>query len=404
MSHPKIIPVVLAVLFVATFADNASAVRFGPVDLHPYLNTSVTYDDNVYVRNVNKKEDVYFLISPGLLVQRSKGDNLLELEYRADLYRYIDTAGDNNVNDHNLRGAAHLNTDGRLWMKLDDLARDGHEPRSEAVAVAAALNRYYSNDVTAEAGYELTKKLGLSLAYENYYVDYYNEDEVNNPVDYRDRSDNGVALTAKYQVMPKTKVLVQGTFKDIYHTDNNPADTLAPQLNSREYWAMTGVTWDITDKSTGVIKGGYEWKNFKSDAVNDFSTPVFLVSLNHRFTPKTSVTVEGSRQAYETDDPETDFYTSTKGAVKLGWKPAGKIEVSPFFSFSNNRYAGDTAVTPTLSVRRLENVYTYGLDVAYNMNKWIAFTLGYNHNQKVSTIKTFDYTQNTVSFMVSATL
>ncbi|HEX9861030.1 MAG TPA: outer membrane beta-barrel protein, partial [Nitrospirota bacterium] len=79
-------------------------------------------------------------------------------------------------------------------------------------------------------------------------------------------------------------------------------------------------------------------------------------------------------------------------------------EVSPFFSFSNNRYAGDTTVTPTLSVRRLENVYTYGLDVAYNMNKWIALTLGYNHNQKVSTIKTFDYTQNTVSFMVSATL
>lgn len=404
MRLPITTAVLLAVLLVAGLSGNAHAVRLGPVDVSPYVSTTVTYDDNVFVRNINKTDDVYFQVSPGIMIQRVKGDNLLQAGYRADIYRYIDTGELNDVEDHSINAAAHLNTDGRLWLRLDDMANRGHEPRGEAVVAAQTLTRYYSNDLSAVVGYELTPKFGVSLAYTNYYADYFNSNAAI-AVDYRDRVDNGVELTVKYRVTPKTKALVQGAFKDIYHTDN--VDPRAAALNSREYWTLAGLTWDITGKSTGTVKAGYEWKKFKDAGMKDFATPVYIVSLNHRFTPKTSLTVTGTRRANETDDPDTQYYTTTNGALQMNFKPTGKIDIGPYVSYNNNRYHGATTISagpPVVAARRIEDIYTYGLNLGYNMNKWIALKLGYNHDKKVSTIKTFDYTRNTVSFTVSAAL
>lgn len=394
--------VLLAVLLVAGFSGNAHAVRLGPVDVSPYLSTTVAYDDNVYVRNINKTDDVYFQVSPGIMIQRVKGDNLLQAGYRADIYRYIDTGERNDVEDHSINAAAHLNTDGKLWLRLDDMAKKGHESRSEAVLAAQTLNRFYSNDLAAVVGYELTPKFGVSLAYTNYYVDYFNRNTAID-VDYRDRVDNGVELTVNYKVMPKTKALLQGAFKDIYHSDDT--DPRAAELNSREYWALAGLTWDMTGKSTGTVKAGYEWKKFRAAGRRDFATPVYMVSLNHNFTPKTSLIVTGIRRANETDDPQTEFYTTTSGALQVNFKPVSKVDIGPYVAYNNNRYRGASTDPGDGTLRRrIEDIYSYGVNVGYNMNKWIALKLGYNHDKKVSTIKSFDFTRNTVSFTVSAAL
>lgn len=392
----KLAAAVFAVAMMATFADDAFAVRLGPIDAHPYMAVKYTYDDNVFVRNSNKTDDWFVTISPGILIEHVKADNLLQFEYRADIYRYQDTAVLNDVEDHSIRGAAYFNTDGKLWFKADDLARKAHEPRSEAFVAGGALNRYYDNKLSTELGYEIGPKLGVSLAYANYFIDY-----TSNTNNYRDRTENGVGMELRYKVLPKTKLVVEGVYKNVYHNDDS--DVRAQTLNSNEYWTLVGLTWDITEKSTGEVKVGYAWKNFEFQNKSDFASPVYIVSLNHRFTPKTSIVIQGKRQANETDDPNTNYYTTTGGSVMLNFNPVKKLTVSPYASYYHNRYAGAT-VSGGDRARRLENLYGYGLQVNYDMNKWISVGLAYDHSKKSSTLTSFDYTRNMVSLLLTGSI
>lgn len=399
MRRPALLGFLSIVAVFSLFAEDAGAVKLGPVEVHPYVELNSVYDDNIFVQNSNEVEDWYFLISPGLLVQHIHGDNHYELEYRADIYRYVDTGAANDVEDHNLRAAISINRPSGLSFSLNDLAKRGHEPRSESnfgVVSLNEVNRYWSNDADIEVAYKFSDRFKLAAAYKNYFIEYDLDTQK-----FRDRVDNGVGATLYYRFMPKTSLLMQGIYKNVDHLEDNlPA---AIRLDSNEYWAMAGLTWDITDKSTGTVKGGYEWKQFDSSGSRDFHSPVYIVSINHRFTPKTSFTLSGLRQASETDDPASPYYTTTQGMLELSFNPIRRLVVKPYGSVTSNRYSGATTVSGD-TARRLDLVWLGGVDVSYKLFKYLSFTAGYKHTKRSSTITAYDYTDNMVTLGFKATL
>ena len=379
-------------------AKDAHALRLGRVEANPYLQFSSYYDDNVFATSSNEVDDWYFVVSPGLMFKLPQRDNLFELEYRADIFRYVDTGDGNDTEDHSLRAAADINFPGGLSIKVDDLARKAHEPRGDqnlAVTSTAEVNEYYSNMVNAEVSYALSDRFKVAAAYENYFINYKLASN-----EFRDRTDNGASASVYYRFLPKTSVLVQGIFKDVYHNNDDPA---APTLNSDEYWALAGLTWEVTAKSTGTIKGGYEWKLFDFPGRKDFRSPVFQVILDHRFTPKTAIKLTGLRQAYETDDPSVNYYTTIRGTAEATYRPLRKIELRPYGSYAHNKYSDETTVAGQ-TARRTDDVWSAGLDATYDMNKWLSFTLGYRHTDRSSNLDFYDYTDNLVLIRFKAVI
>ena len=287
-------------------------------------------------------DDWYFLISPGIKLSVPQRENLFELEYRADIYKYVDTGNANDVVDHYLRGAAAFNFPGGMSIKAEDLANKSHESRGteNTVEVGSNLSRYYSNLANAEIAYAFADRYKIAVGYQNYIIDYNLSDQK-----YRDQFDNAATLTLFYQLMPKTSALLEGSYKRVVH-DNDNVDAASGQtpglnrlFNSNEYWARAGLTWDITAKSKGTIKGGYEWKIFDNPESKSFRSPIFEVDIDHNFTAKTAIKLSGLRQAFETDEVGASYYTDTTGSIVLSYKPLTKIEIAPRGSFSHDDYS-----------------------------------------------------------------
>jgi len=388
---------VVAAMFMLINADPANAFRLGSFDAGLNLSVSSRYDDNVYITNGNEVDDFYFVISPGFYINNSQNmNNELKLTYNADIYRYIDTHAANDVEDHFVSGLIHLNKNGRVWLRVgDDFARK-HEDRQHQFVTTGNIRKMYTNNLEAEVGIRFSEKFEVAFAYEMLYVDF--TDSANA---YRDRTENSGSLTAFYRMMPKTRLLVQGIYKNIYHTDDTLAVT--PTLNSDEVWAMAGVTWDITEKSTGIVKVGYEWKDMQHPAVNDYGTPIYIVEIQHDFTPKTSVALTGTRRAMETDDPNTSYYTTTTGEMRVALHPVRKLLVRPFVRYVHDRYNGATVMNGDRD-RRLENTFHYGIDLGYEVNDWLDVRAGYEFSKRSSTLPAYDYSKNLVSLTLSGSI
>jgi predicted porin len=374
-------------------------LTFDRLQVRPSVNFSAVYDDNVFAVNSDLTNDYYFIISPALLLRYGLTENKLELEYRADIYRYVDTGDSNDVEDHRMRAAADFIFPGGLSIKLGDILMRGHELRStENLAIVSRNERskYWSNDLNAEISYTLSERFKAALGYEFYKIGY-NLDENK----FRDNDKHQGSASVFYAFMPKTSVLVQGIYSKVDHYNSNAPGS--SRFDSNEYWAMAGLTWDITEKSTGTIKGGYEWKVFDSPDSNDFSSAIYMVSLDHKFTPKTSIKLSGLRQAQETDDPNVSYYTTTNGAVELIFMPVSKLVIKPQGSISNNRYSGESLIAGDFT-RRVDTIASGGIDILYHMNKWITVGAGYKHTKRSSTITLYDYTDNTAMITLEAAI
>jgi len=385
---------IVAAMFMLINAGNANAFRLGAFDAGLNLELSARYDDNVYVTNGNEVDDYYFVISPGFFINNSKNrNNELKLTYNADIYRYVDTSSTNDVEDHFAHALIHLNKDGRVWLKVgDDFARK-HEDRHNMFVTTGNILKLYTNNLEAEVGVRFSEKFEMALGYNMVYVDF-----TDAPNSYRDRIDNAGSLTLFYRMLPKTRLLLQGIYKNVYHSDDTLSVT--QRLNSDEIWAMAGVTWEITEKSTGTVKVGYEWKDMQYPGIKDFSTPIYIVGIQHEFTPKTSVSLTGSRRAMETDDPNTSFYTATTLELNVALHPVRKFLVRPFARYEHDSYNGATSIAGDRD-RRLEDTFHYGLDLGYDINEWLDLRVGYDYSTRSSTLPVYDYTKNLFSVTVT---
>jgi hypothetical protein len=402
----------LAVSLLGVGVRDAHALNLGRATVNPYLDFNTYYDDNVFRGNGDITigqpvvTDWYFLISPGIKLNVPQRDNLFQLEYRADIFKYINTGASNDVVDHYLRGAAAFNFPGGMSITLEDLANKSHESRGveNTVEIGSNLSRYYSNTANAQIAYAFADRYKIALAYQNFIIDYKLSDQK-----YRDQFNNAGTLTLFYQLMPKTSALVEGSYKRVVH-DNPNVDAAAGQtpglnrlFNSNEYWARAGLTWNITAKSTGTIKGGYEWKIFDNHESKSFRSPIFEVDIDHHFTAKTAIKLTGLRQAFETDEVGASYYTDTTGAIQLSYKPVTKIEITPRGSYSYDKYSQST-VFNGIDATRKDGLWNAGIDVTYSMNKWITVGLGYTHSNRASNFTVYDYTDNLAMVKLKGTI
>jgi len=393
---------VLALLAPVLYAVDAQAINLGPVVVQPNLEFAAIHDDNIFVVHpvpgTPKTPDWYFKITPGILLRMTPRDNLLELEYSANFLRYVNTGDRNNTTDQNVRGAVHLKFPRGLTLKIDDTLTKGHEPRSEqSLGTSGPLNRFLSNTAKIEGGLKFTERLNVGLYYSHFHVNY-TPAEIN----FRDRNDNSASAIVSYGIFPKTSVVLQGIYTDVTHL-RHPG-SVGGVLNSNEWWAMAGIVWDITEKSTGTIKGGYEWKNFRSPGRADFRSPIYQVAIDHKFTAKTSVNISGARRANETDDPAVSYYTSTSGAITLTFKPINKVSVKPAFIYTVNRYSGPTVAPDGQAGRRQDRIWSPGVEAVYDINKWVKVSGGYTYTERLSSLKFYQYRDNTFLIKLNASI
>ncbi len=382
-------------------------LQLGPVELHPFFQISELFDDNVCrteaklcpdPQNSAKTkdgEDQITIFSPGLQLMLPFQDHRFQAEYRGDFGRYT-VFKTENYSDNTIKGDLAFNFPGGLSILLKDDWKSGHDPRGFAQNVD--LDFYHRNTAGAELGLRVGPKLRLAFNFKNLDLNY--QDDARNG--FRDRTDNTVGGTVYYKFLQKTSALLEYDYTAVnFDKDNTrliPGGTVA--LDSKAQRAYLGLTWAITTRSQGTLKGGYTRKEFQESGLTDFKGGIVSLVLNHELTTRTSVRLDADRDVRESNLATQPYYLSAGGRLELVHLIHSSVTAKLKGGFFRDQY-------PTIGTqvkKRLDDTWNAGAGLAYHPRNWLNLGLGYDHSQRRSVIDGFGYIDNLYTFNLGVVL
>ena len=373
----------LAFFCVLALCNEAGAVRLGAFEVNPFLALTERYTDNVFNTSSDTRSDFSTVISPGmqLIFPRVKRNYRLELIYQADLERFSRFSSED-ADNHKAVGKFEIKFPVGLELAASDEFVRNHDPRG--VNISEELDFFRTNLATAKAAYNLSDRFAVRLDYSNYLVHY---EALRN--DFRNRTDNTVAAYVYYRLSPKTAAFVEYDYVVI---DFSTSD----EFDSREHHFYGGITWDITGKTKGTVKGGYEIKKFRDAALEGFKGYIMEVIIDHNFTQRQSVKIKGIRRTNETNVFGTSFFVTTGASAEYSHRLTGKITGTVNVSYGRDTYEGDFS--------RKDDTWEAGIGIIYQFKKWLRTEAKYSYTKRKSTDDDFNYRNNTYHLRIVASL
>ena len=165
-------------------------------------------------------------------------------------------------------------------MQLQSTHTNDHEPRSSSHT--GIIEKYESDAFTASFSYQLADVSKVQLDYTTTEWDFRSSS-------YRERNESLISGYLYYRILPKTSAFLE------YDRRNIDYDTFSNFTDNKSDSALLGLKWGINERSQGVIKGGYAWKDFDSASKEDYDTWTLSVDLGHRFTDYTALSLVNKR-------------------------------------------------------------------------------------------------------------
>ncbi len=195
----------------------------------------------------------------------------------------------------------------------------------------------------------------------------------------------------EFRAFPKTSF-----FGEVYYGQTASTPNFSAPKNPHVSFlgGFLGTRGNFTEKLSGVVKVGYESREF-SDNTPAPTDPVVDLSLNYRFSPKTSislayarlndVSVQFARQSYTAD--------AVNGQITQAIGSAGKWQAALGGAYAMYQYeTGGTAAN--LQYDR----YSAYFSLEYRIQLWLTARLGYSFDSiKYGTDKSADYDVNRVT-------
>ncbi len=358
-----LLPAVVACLSILTLSGESQAMRFGAFEVNPSLALTERFTDNVFNTNSDTKSDFSTVISPGveIIFPRAKKKYELKLLYQADLERFNKYTSEN-ANNHKAAAKFDIKFPGGLELYANDEFNRTHDLRGTNITPELAF--YKSNLATASAAYNLSERFKLRVDYTNFILNY--EDESNK---FRNRTDNGVMGYVYYRFLPRTSAFIEYDFLTIDYVYSD-------DLDSREHHFYGGITWDITGKTKGTVKGGYGIKDFQNSALSGYRGSIMEVAIDHNFTSRNSLKIKGTRSTEETNIVGSNFYVTTGLSLEYLHKFTGKITGKAYASYEKDSYRGQ--------MERKDDVWEGALGIIYQIRRWLRTEAQYSYTSVVS--------------------
>lgn len=394
--------------------DQVSAAELFGVQrriFHPTLTVGGAYTDNLFNTRSDREGDYSVRLAPGFWLavpgteevatglvtspttpggvavtreveggtQRLQGS----LRYGAVVERFADFSGENTV-EHLAEGALALNLRGGLGVDLADQFQRSQDSRGSGTSTD--LDRFHTNLASGAVRFAAGPRLGLGLTFSHFLVDYLDARN-----DARDRRDLMGAGTVAYRLTAKTAMFAQYQWLDVRYAEDTGAD-------SREDHVFGGVTWRATAKSKGEIKLGWGRKRFAGSGVDDSTNVLVQARVAHAFTPKTALSLVGSRRTEETDVPGTDYTLTHRTGLRLTQQLALRLRGNLDLTFADVGYLGGAGPD------RRDRLYGTGAGLRYAFLRWLRGDLAYTHTRRDSNGEAFDYRANSVLATITAEL
>lgn len=428
--------------------------------VHPFLSISGEYTDNLF--NVNEYERTNFLttLSPGIWLatprrkdipiditpnNTSSGGLQLDLpDYMSfdRLNAYLLGAAnfkfyseDSDLNDYdgrieglfkyNLRGGLSIQFVDRYSRDQDrfdignapsdsrrsyqsDLAQEdidwdltenifiGNDPNATSDIIGEDfLRQYRSNLAQITLDWDISEKFRAKLDYANFYLDYTDDDDT-----YMDRIDNTYSIYGYYKYSLKTSLFLEYQYVDVGYDTDKFKD------NSQNYY-YGGIHWITTDKTSFLLKAGYQDREYKNDIVNDVVNAVgdldndaFAVELTfeYQITEKAGIILSANHKLEETDYFLALDKKVLAGDLRYHHKLTERLLGIVDLAYENADYG------QLVTTERNDDRFIFKPALQYIIRDWLMAEISYEYDTRSSTDDYFDYSTNTISFSLHSAL
>ncbi|MBI5560520.1 MAG: outer membrane beta-barrel protein [Deltaproteobacteria bacterium] len=394
----KPLALLIFIFFFFSAVSFAGGIDAGPAKFYPYFSFTGKHTDNVFASPADEKSDYITVYAPGLSLELPFRRHMLFLDYNAVVERY-DEFKSEETTDLNGLAKLDLRLGGRIRLDLSDTYRKGHEPRGQSAT--GRVDVFKTNTALVSASYALAEKSKIQLDYSAAKWDF--AGAVNA---FRERDADRVSLYLFYRFLPKTSAFIE--------YDNNRVDfnkdvsEVALNLDNTERSGYLGLTWEISENSTGTAKAGYTKKDYADEGwfdtngdsvvdvnVKDHSTWTASVDLSHEFSSLSSLKVTARREINETNLSQRIRYFETTGA---SFEYERKL--SRRFSMAVNGFMGNDSYSDQGAYlkKREDRTMGAGARLGYAMREWLRFSTAYNYRDRNSNIDVNDYRERIFTF------
>ncbi|MDP8236377.1 MAG: outer membrane beta-barrel protein [Candidatus Erginobacter occultus] len=354
----------------------------GSLVIHPRLEIRGEYDDNIFLTDRDRKEDLIGVLVPGIALEFPWDENLLLLDYQASLFYYREYS-DQNHDDHRLHGRISLLA-APFSLKAEDtfLKTSSRENTDFADRVERTEN-------TGKAALiYLANKFQVQGGYENYLYRY--DERVYRPYDHTEH--RGI-LTGFLQVAPKTKSLLEYTYSRILYRDNKDRDGYYNEVRA-------GFIGEITSKLTGTAKIGYQERRYREDSIwDDYRGIVGYALLEQVFSREHDLRLAWERSVQESTFAGNSYYLLNRGWIYYSRQLDHKIRGFIRLQYSNYRYPESNLGREG---KRRDNIWEPEVGIRYQVQSWLAAEFKYRYRNRDSNWPEKDYRNNRFYLELSA--
>lgn len=276
-----------------------------------------------------------------------RGDRYLaQITYSAEIGIFSEYARGNNVNQE-VGGELRLNLP-RGYLLLNNFYRD----------IARGIERN-ENRFEALLGWE-GNRLSGELGYMHFSRDYQE-----NMFEILEHDYSIFTLTGYYQMFPKTRLLLEYNRGEIVYERDFIKDAHYDQI-----WI--GVRGELTGKTTGLVKVGYQDRDYEHPARPDEEIAVAEIDLLTTFREGTSLRLNYQRTAAEATYGIANFYETDHISAQLTQRLGRRFTGIASLTFEDNDF---------MEAVGTDDIWTIGLGLEFHLREGMKVRFGYEHSE-----------------------
>jgi hypothetical protein len=358
--------------------NKENAVSIGQANFKAAVITSERFDDNIFLTSSSKKSDYITELNPQIFMDLPFGidqRHALQVLYDVKLGSYADY-NSQNYQDQALTGLLNFKLPFGYFAIRDFMNKTSDRAGTEFTN----LIRRTDNQADVLFGIEFNK-----LANEFNYTHYTRHFNSRDYTAYNYTEDVGTSTTY-YQLFPKTKVLFEYNYGVIDYTSDNSRDGYFNQYR-------VGLKGQLTGKIVGIVKFGYQDRQYNDDGQEGWDHFVSEVALMSQLSERTQLTLRYMNTVIESVYENNNYYNNNSLTLELNQGLAGHLTLNTLLGVDRNLYPEEGISDPK---KRRDTILTCGLGLDYQVKDWVKAGINYTFKEDISNVDVQDYTDNQI--------
>jgi hypothetical protein len=369
------------------------------------------YDDNYTTqpskdvfgnKNPAKDDAIGFEVSPSAAFNWTLPQTYIGLSYQYGLRYYDDRPGKDYDQIHQATAKLNHAFSERYKLDLSDTFVSAQEPELVDPSGGGRL-RSDGNNMrnTANAAFtaNLTEQIALVFGYNNNYYNY-DQDGTGSYSALLDRTEHLGSINARWQVVESTVAILGYQYGVIDYSSDDllspPSTVRGSDRSNSSHYAYIGADHNFNSQFQASIRLGAQFTSYDEFENEDTTSPYADASMTYRYNPESYVLL-GVRHARNATDiaavsassPVLDQETTTV-YTSVNHKITAKMTASVMAQAQFSAFEGGT-------VHDDRELYLLtGVNLSYDINKFLAAEIGYNYDRLDSDLQMRSYSRNRV--------